>query len=252
MFGFRKRRRRRLRATPLPDASWKILERNMPLVKSLSKRDRDELGGIVQVLLYEKDFEGCGGLEITDESRVTIAGQAALLLMHRKTGYYPTLKTILVYPRAYVAPALHPGPDGTISTEPQARLGESWQRGSVILSWDDVLRGGRDPDDGKNVTVHEFAHQLDGEWGGMEGAPTLVSRAQYRDWARVLGKEYKRLVRQVHNGHRSLLDGYGATNPAEFFSVATELFFERPAAMKRQYPELYRELQQFYKQDPAA
>lgn len=218
----------------------------------MSEADRRELGGIVQVLLHEKNFEGCGGLTITDEMRVTIAAQAAVLLLHRDTGYYPTLRSILVYPRAYHAPSLRRNPDGTVSEGIQGRRGESWYRGALVLSWQDVTHGAADATDGQNLVFHEFAHQLDAESGGMEGAPALAGAARYRDWARVLGREYDALIADLHRGHHTLLDPYGSTNPAEFFAVATELFFERPHAMRETYPALYEQMARFYRQDPAA
>jgi len=251
MFGLRRRRRKRLRATPLPEAWWRIIDRRVPLIRRMSQADRTELGGIVQVLLDEKRFEGCGGLQITDEVRLTIAAHGALLLLHRPTDYYPSLKTILVYPHAYLAPDLRRQPDGSVIDGPEPRLGESWFRGAIVLSWDDVLRGAIRRDDGHNVALHEFVHQLDGESGAMEGTPILPSRARYRDWARVLGSEYRELTERVHRGHASLLDAYGAADPAEFFAVATEAFFERATDMKRRYPQLYAELARFYGQDPA-
>ena len=252
MFGFRARRRRRLRKQPLPESAWSVIDRNVPYVRELNAADRTELGGIVQILLHEKEFEGCGGLEITEEIRLTIAAQAAVLLLHRKTRYYPTLRSILVYPHSYVAHGQHVLPDGTVREGPQARLGESWHKSSLVLSWSDVVRGAKNPDDGRNVVFHEFAHQLDSEWGEMEGAPALRAPARYCEWAQVLGGEYEKLVVKMHRGHRSLIDQYGATNPAEFFAVVTELFFERPRAMRKKHPELYDEFRTFYRQDPAA
>jgi len=220
-------------------------------VRSLSTEDRRELAGIMQILLAEKYFEGCGGLEMTDEIRVTIAAQAAVLLLHRETGYYPTLRTILVYPRAYMAQSKHQLPDGSVMEGGQPRLGESWHRGALVLSWSDALQGARSPHDGRNVVFHEFAHQLDGEEGGMNGAPLLDAPARYREWARVLGEEYRRLTESVALGVPSMIDAYGATNPAEFFAVVTELFFERPAELKRMHQRLYEEFRGFYRQDPA-
>lgn len=253
MFGFfRRRSRKRLRATPLPSAHWSIIDRRVPLVRTLSEADRAELGAIIQVLLHEKNFEGCAGLVMTDEIRLTIAAQAALLLLHRNTDYYPTLKSILVYPRAYFATAQRRNPDGTITEGPEGRLGESWFRGSLVLSWDDVLRGGADPSDGHNVVLHEFAHQLDGEHTGMDGAPLLSGPARYREWAKVLGAEYTRLIEDLHRGHATLLDPYASTSPPEFFAVATEFFFERPRDMRARHPDLYAQLAAFYKQDPAS
>lgn len=250
---FRNRRRKKVGARPLPEAWWAIIDRRVPMIAVMREDDRRELGRIVRILLDEKRFEGCGGLEMTDDIRVTIAAQAAVLLLHRSdTGYFPTLKSILVYPRAYFANSTRQNPDGTVTEGPQGRLGESWFRGSLVLSWDDVVRGAADADDGRNVTLHEFAHQLDGQSGGMNGAPALASAARYRDWAHVLGREYAELVEDLHAGHRTLIDGYGATNPAEFFAVVTELFFERPAAMRREHPELYDQLAGFYGGDPLA
>ncbi len=204
------------------------------------------------MLLDEKRFEGCAGLEITDEIRVTIAAQAAVLLLHRRTDFYPTLTSILVYPHAYIARSKRVQPGGVIEEGPQARLGESWQRGALVLSWSDVLSGAVDPADGHNVVFHEFAHQIDSESGAMEGAPALGPPARYREWARVLSGEYEGLIAELHQGHQSVIDAYGATNPAEFFAVVTEAFFERPVAMRREHPELYAELTRFYEQDPAA
>jgi Mlc titration factor MtfA (ptsG expression regulator) len=252
MFGFRRRRRDRLRSTPLPDAWWAIIDRRVPMIRAMCPEDRRELGGIIQILLAEKTFEGCAGLEMTDEIRVTIAAQAAVLLLHRATDYYPTLRTILVYPRAFASKVLRRNPDGSVTEAPQGRLGESWFRGSLVLSWDDVVRGAAFADDGHNVVIHEFAHQLDGESGDMEGAPALAEVARYRDWARVLGHEYAELIRDLHQGHQTLIDPYASTNPAEFFAVVTELFFEKPAAMRRLHPELYSQLSRFYAFDPAA
>jgi len=251
MFGVRAWRRAKLRKKPLPDAWWRIIERNVAYVRTLSAEDRRELAGIMQILLAEKYFEGCGGVVMTDEIRVTIAAQAAVLLLHRETGYYPTLRTILVYPSAYLAQSKQQLPDGSVMEGGQARLGESWHRGALVLSWSDALQGARSPHDGRNVVFHEFAHQLDGEEGGMNGAPLLDAPARYREWARVLGEEYRRLTESVAQGVPSLIDAYGATNPAEFFAVVTELFFERPAELKRMHPRLYEEFRGFYRQDPA-
>ncbi len=253
MLGFlRSRRRARQHRTPLPKACWAIIDRRVALLRRLPEPDRDELGGIVRVLLDEKRFEGCAGLEITDEIRVTICAQAALLLLHRDAGYYPTLKTILVYPRAYATTASRTNSDGTMSEGSQGRLGESWHRGAVVLSWDDVVRGANDDDDGQNLVIHEFAHQLDSESGAMEGAPDLLTAKGYRQWARVLAAEYARLANDLHLGHATLLGPYASTSPPEFFAVASEVFFEQPRAMRREHPQLYTQLSSFYHQDPAA
>ncbi len=247
----RERRRHALRAEPLPDAWQTILERNVELYRHLPPDLKEELHGHMQVFLAEKHFEGCGGLGLTDEIRVTIAAQACLLLLNRRTEYYPKLASILVYPGAYrprriTGPGLHDEPVDTV------RIGESSPAGAVVLAWDAVRSGPMDPGNANNVVVHEFAHQLDQEDGASNGTPLLERPASYATWARILSREYAALQAHVERGQPTLLDAYGATNPAEFFAVATETFFERPLEMRQDHPTLYAELEGYYKLDPAA
>ena len=151
-----------------------------------------------------------------------------------------------------MAPALQPGPGGVMVESMQARLGESWNSGAIVLAWDDVLHSAADIHDGHNVVYHEFAHQLDTERGPADGAPKLEQRSMYVGWARVFGEEYETLVDSVSKGRPALLNAYGATNPAEFFAVATEFFFERPVELKKRHPELYEQMAGYFKRDPAA
>jgi hypothetical protein len=204
----------------------------------------------VQVFLDEKRFEGCGGIEINDEIRVTVAAQACVLLLHRDTDVYPDLEVVLVYPHAYVDPRPRRAEAGVLVEGGQARLGESSQ-GVVVLAWDAVLRGASDMRDGHNLVFHEFAHQLDQEDGAADGAPILGERARYAAWARVLGAEFQALVNAEEHGIRTDIDGYGAVSPAEFFAVVTEAFFERPRALRARHPALYEQMRAFYRQDPA-
>ena len=247
---FKHRRREALREQPLSSDERALLDKNIPYLRELPAADRAELEALVRIFVAEKNFEGCGGLELTDEIKLTIAGQACLLLLHRETDIYPNVDAILVYPSAYRVPTQER--DGmVVIEEDQTRLGESWQRGLVVLAWDHVLSGAAQPSDGQNVVLHEFAHQLDSEDGVMNGTPDLGSRARYTSWAHILGDEFDQLSRRLHTGRSSDIDPYGATNPAEFFAVVTEMFFEKPSALKRRHPELYAELAEFYKQDPA-
>jgi Mlc titration factor MtfA (ptsG expression regulator) len=248
---FKNRRRAALREQPLTPKERGILAKNVPYLAKLSDADRAELEGLVRIFVAEKSFEGCGGIELTEEMKLTIAAQACLLLLHRETDIYPGVDSILVYPHAYRAPT-QTRAGGVVIEGGEARLGESWTRGTVVLAWDHVRSGASQPSDGQNVVLHEFAHQLDGEDGAMDGAPALEARARYTSWAHVLGEEFEELSRKLHAGRRSDIDPYGATNPAEFFAVITEMFFERSRAMKSRHPALYDELAAFYKQDPAA
>jgi Mlc titration factor MtfA (ptsG expression regulator) len=246
---FRYYRRKQLKGSPFPPKWEKILNQNVALYRRLPDPLKKELQGHIQVFLGEKTFEGCGGLKITDEIRVTIAAQACILLLNRKPTYYPKLYTILVYPGAYVAKKVTV--KGVEHTEEMTvRGGESWTGGEVVLAWDNVRQSAIDLAFGHNVVLHEFAHQLDQEDGSSDGAPILEKGSSYRTWAMVLSKEYEDLQRKAFSGRKDIIDAYGATNPAEFFAVATETFFERPKQMKHLYPELYNELESYYRLDP--
>jgi Mlc titration factor MtfA (ptsG expression regulator) len=248
----KERRRRQLRAQPFP-VKWRaMIDRNLPFFSRLPQSDQQELLGHVQVFLAEKRFESCGGLELTEEIRLTIAAQACLLLLHRRTDYFPRLITVLVYPSGFIVNQSTPITDQIWQEGREGRLGETAsEMGSMVLAWDAARSGALDPSDGKNVVIHEFAHQLDFEDLAADGAPLLGSRDEKRAWAEVMKMEFAALRAADETGIPTLLDSYGATNPAEFFAVATEAFFERPLALRQHRPQLYAELQRFYRQDPA-
>ncbi len=245
----RNRRREALIHQPIIESFPAFIEKNIPLYGRLPDDLKTQLHGLINVFLAEKAFVGCGGQKITDEVRVTIAAQASMLLLNRKTNFYPKLKTIYVYPHTYVAKNLQ-NDGGLIVEGKSVRLGESWQNGPVVLTWDSITGGARNIQDGRNVVFHEFAHQLDQEDGDADGSPILESRSSYRTWATVLGTEYDDLRDKTRDRHRSVLNKYGATNPAEFFAVATEAFFEKPKQMHKKSPDLYEELKSYYKLDP--
>jgi Mlc titration factor MtfA (ptsG expression regulator) len=253
MFEFLKRHKREaIRARPFPEAWRAIIDANVAYAARLDPEERRELEGHVQVFLEEKSFEGCGGLELTDEIKVTIAAQACVLLLHREDDYFPELESILVYPSAYVARRAQRAEQGVVLEADEVRLGESWHHGIVVLAWDSVLSGVHDARDGHNVVLHEFAHQLDQEDGSSDGAPPLPTRSMYASWARVLGADYAQLQNDELMNRGTVIDKYGAKNPAEFFAVVTEAFFEKPRQLAARHPELYAQLRLFYKQDPAA
>ncbi len=235
-------------ASPFPKKYHLIMKRNIPAYKKMPADLKRQLQDLTRIFIFEKNFEGCGGLELTDEIKVTIAAQACMLLLGRKQECYPKLDSVLVYPSTYVADnrnslSLPP-------SDPSVRLGESWNSGAVVLAWDSVKQGALNFRDGHNVAMHEFAHQLDQEDGKADGAPILGMRSAYTAWSQVFTKEYRKLQNSVLKGKKSVLNKYGATNPAEFFAVATETFFEKPKQLKKKHPELYNELQSFYKVNP--
>ena len=244
----RRRSRRILLSSPFSQKWITVLDKNLPPYRKLSLSQRQQLHDYIRIFISEKSFEGCGGLALTDEIRVTIAAQACMLLLNRKVECYPKLYSILVYPSTYVAGA-RDSLRGEWEEE-SVRLGESWQSGAVVLAWDNVRNGAANFKDGHNVTMHEFAHQLDQEDGAGDGTPILGTRSAYSAWAHVFSKEYELLQRKTARGRKSVMYEYGATNPAEFFAVATETFFEKPRQFKKKHPELFNELQDFYKVNP--
>jgi hypothetical protein len=247
----KERKRRGLRARLFPKKWLTLIQRHVVFFHRLSASDRVELLGHIQVFLDEKRFEGCGGFAISDEVRVTIAAQACLLLLHRTTDYFPDLLTILVYPLTYTVDEKrqigeHVWEEGSVG-----RLGETGRRmGSLVLSWDAVKHGAADPADGKNVVLHEFAHQLDFENHAVDGVPELATREQQLTWSEIMRSEFASLRAADETGIPTLLDTYGATDPAEFFAVSVEAFFERPRALRGRHPKLYAELQRYFNQDP--
>lgn len=248
------RRRRKLTHAPFPPAWEDVLRRNVTHYCMLDDAERARLRALIQVFLAEKNWEGCGGLELTDEIRVTVSAQACLLLLGIPHDYYRNVQTILVYPSTVISPQRKPGYFETVLEPleaPHPILGEAFEQGPVILIWDAVLRGSRHPEGGHNVVYHEFAHKLDMLDGAADGTPPLRDRAEYSDWVSICEREYLRLKRAAERGRKTFLDAYGATDEAEFFAVATEQFFEQPLRLKEYSPDLYRVLKEYYRQDPA-
>ena len=243
-------RRKRILHQPFPSAWRKIIQRNVPYVRSLPADLQLKLKERIQVFIAEKPFIGCRGLTITDEIRVTVAAQACLLIINRPDYFYPKVHQILVYPDAFVVNRSYTDNIGILQNQSQVLSGESWAHGQVILSWQDALEGAAMMDDGRNVVIHEFAHQLDQEKGYANGAPGLRSRDHYQRWSRTLSTEFNDLQARLASGQASLFGAYAATNPAEFFAVVSEIFFEQPRPMAEEHPALYRELGHYYHLDP--
>jgi Mlc titration factor MtfA (ptsG expression regulator) len=242
-------RRANLLAEPFP-AEWLPTVERLPFYRSLDERGQQRIRDDLRVLVAEKNWEGCGGLELTDEIRVSIAAQASLLLLNIEHEYYRYVTSILVYPAAYKTMPSH-GADGLVR-EGQANLGEAWQRGPVILSWDDARRGAQDPKDGHNLVFHEFAHKLDMLDGAADGTPPIADKELFQRWVETMTREFTALRDAAQHGRATVLDTYGATNSAEFFAVATECFFEKSQQLHKKHPALYAVLRDYYHQDPAS
>ncbi|MBC7835833.1 MAG: zinc-dependent peptidase [Phycisphaerales bacterium] len=255
-------RRRRVRwlHEPLPPRDVGTLHDSLGFYRSLTGEERTRLGQFARILIREKNWEGCGGLVLSQEIKLIIAAQAALLLIGMdldplRDRVFPNVRSILVYPAGFVAPLPRLGAGGVI-TEGHANLGEAHYNGlsggPVIVSWRDALEGGLRADDGRNLVLHEFAHKLDFLDGVIDGTPPLDAGEDYTRWKHVMSAHHNDLVRRARARAPSVLNYYGATNPAEFFAVATEAYFERGDAMRQWLPELYVLLRGYYKQDTAA
>lgn len=249
------RRRRKILETPPPETWAAILDRRVAHVAYLDDDERSRLMQLIQVFVAEKEFEGVGGLEMTDEIRVTIAAEACLLILGLDHAMYRHVDSILVYPTTVVAPPPQQGFFSVATAPPQLGmpvLGQAFTRGPVILVWDAVRRDSANAKDGHNVVMHELAHKLDMLDGGADGVPPLTDDATYARWIEVFTREYEALSRRHDRGQRTYLGDYALTNGAEFFAVATEHFFEQPGVMQREHSAMYEVLRDFYRQDPAA
>lgn len=252
LFGLRhwKKRstRQRLLVTPLTDHHRSILMEKVPLFQRIPFELRNSIEGKINLFLDQIEFIGCNELEVSDEMELIIAAQACLLVANKNT-WYDTLRTILIYPDAFKSRTTEN--DGYVVTQRETtRIGESWARGPVILSWFHSAQGAFIDDDGHNVVLHEFAHQLDGLSGYTDGAPILGS--QFSEWQNVLNEAYDRLISNVDTGRETFLDAYGATAPSEFFAVLVEVFFEKPIELKREEPAVYDQLSEFFDLDPSS
>ena len=255
MFNFIKKfRRKKILRQPFP-TEWKtLLMEKVAHYRYLDSKEKEMLEQLIRFFIAEKNFEGCGGLGMTDEIKVIISAQACLLVLALPPFQYSTLDSVLVYPTTVTLPpktsSFFSGTP-TIVPDQQQILGQAWLHGPVILVWDAVVRDARHPEQGHNVVYHEFAHILDMRDGSADGTPVLQNRVLFNQWVRICTDEFFKLKRDREKGKRTLLDTYGAIHEAEFFAVATELFFDRPLKMQRKHPELYNVLSSYYRQDTA-
>jgi Mlc titration factor MtfA (ptsG expression regulator) len=241
--------RQALLTQPFP-AEWdRLLRRNLLHYPLLREDQRARLQDDLRVIVAEKNWEGCGGLSLTDEMRVTIAAQAALMLLGYDHNYFDRVHSVLVYPSQFVLPRAE-GADE--AGEPWGIAGQAVYRGPVILAWDCVLEEARGEHAGNNVVIHEFAHQLDFLDGYVNGTPDLGSSEGESLWYEVMTAEFNRLQRQVRKGWPGFLGEYAAHSEGEFFAVASERFFMRPAALRHYHGALYAVLASYYNLDPAA
>ena len=241
--------RRALLASSLTHAQRDVVDAQVPLLRKLPDDLRPDLEGKINRFLHQVEFIGCDGLEVTEEMRLAIAAQACLLIANIDQ-WYETLRTILIYPGAFKS--LQKRHEGYVVTErDEVRLGESWARGPIVLSWAHSDAGARNAVDGHNVVLHEFAHQIDQLSGHADGAPVMNTGQSFEDWSRVFLEAFDVHQRNVEKGRRTVLDAYGATAHEEFFAVAIEVFFEKPEQLEAEEPEVYAQIAELLRLDPA-
>jgi len=234
----------------LPDGWAGIVEQRVAVWSALDEGERERLEAASDWLLRHKHWEAANGFTLTDEIMVTIAVQAALLVLGLSVDEYREVGAIIVYPTAMQSRGVYAGPvPGTLTDGVVPVLGEAHQdRGPVLLAWDEAEHSARNPGSGHNVVFHEFAHKLDMRDDIIDGTPRL-EREDLDEWVAVCTEAYGALRAGIE---RPPLQAYGATNPAEFFAVATEAFFDVPTLLEHHEPKLYGVMRHFYKQHPAA
>jgi len=241
--------RARLLVTPLSAKQRAIVAQQVPLTRRLPAELRGKFEGKVNAFLDQIEFIGCNGLEVTEPMRLSIAAQACLLIANTDT-WYDNLRTILIYPGAFKSRRTEH--NGYVATERETvRLGESWARGPVVLSWAHSQQGAINDHDGHNVVIHEFAHQIDDLSGHTDGVPNLARGQTFADWERVFLRAYENHLHHLQTGQDTVFDAYGAEGHQEFFAVAVEVFFERPTALKQEEPAVYAQLAMLFRLDPS-
>jgi len=236
---------------PIP-ASWRAAVRRLvPLSRHLSAQERERQLRIAQLFVREVPFEGCQGLVVTDEMKVAIAATAALLVLKQPYPRFPRLQRILLYPDTFIPRTVPSRWSRGVETAPEPTLGQAWGDGMMVLAWADIEADAAHPADGHNVILHEFAHVLDFEDGASDGRPLLAADGDIRAWVSVMEREFDRQAEAVDGGEDPPLDEYAATDPAEFFAVATETYFEDGARLKQRLPAVYEQLKRYYQFDTA-
>jgi Mlc titration factor MtfA (ptsG expression regulator) len=252
LFFFRRNRRPDLLASCLDDQEWNLVRQQAPLLDRLPEDNQLRVQGVTRLLLEEKNFEGCGGLQLTPDMPLLVCAQAALLQLGPGADYFPGLDSVLVYPEAFLVEHARMDEVGLIIEGEEELAGESWQRGAVILSWEDVARESSTPGAGYNVVLHEFAHQLDDQTGEADGTPLLADGDLLTRWPAAFSEAFERHVGDLEQDCHVLFDQDAAESPAEFFATAAELFFTLPLDFKKEFPGLYGVLGEHLGLDPAA
>ncbi len=241
-------RRRFSHDVPAFDPHWRrLLLGEFEHWRMLEPEERGRMEMLVAAFVQRTRWEAANGFELTEDLQVLIAAQASMLLLGLEIDEYPQLTSVIVHPSTVRLHGEYAAGGGLRASGTQTLAGQAHYRGPVVLSWTAARRGARFPAGGQNVVYHEFAHQLDMLDGVTDGTPPLGDEAARVRWVEVCTAAYD----SVRAQGSPVLRPYAGTNPAEFFAVATEVFFNRPLDVREHEPDLYAQLQGFYHQDPA-
>ena len=239
-----------MRRAMLPEDAWHSAVSRLSILHGLSEEELGRLRELATLFLNEKQVVAAGGFALDDETRIKIAAQACLPILNLGLDYYAGWVEVIVYPDEFVPEHEFMDEAGVVHVVRDATMGESWERGPVVLSGADAVRGGEH--DGVNVVIHELAHKLDMLNGDTNGFPPLHREMSAEQWAQTFSAAYADLCAKAGREMETAIDPYGAESPAEFFAVTSEVFFETPHVLQREYPDVYRQLAAFYRQDPAS
>jgi MtfA peptidase len=237
------------RRTPdqLPGDLWTSLSRHVPLIASLQPDEQDKLRALTKSFLDDKAIVGAAGFEPNGAQRLAIAAQASIPVIHLGYDWLDGFKEVIVYPGEFNV--RHEGRDenGLVVEGDQARLGEAWERGPMVLAWSEIEEDIVDPHSGSNVVIHEIAHKLDMQNGRANGMPPLHKGMSWHTWTQAMQQAFDDMNMRLSRNWPTEIDAYGASAPEEFFAVATESYFSAPAALKNAYPDVFSQLDQFYR-----
>jgi Mlc titration factor MtfA (ptsG expression regulator) len=246
----RRRRERVLREAQLDEAVWRRALEDYSFTRQLDAQERARLKDLTLLFLAEKPINGADNLKIDNGARLAIAIQACILILNLDLDWYKSWTEVIIYPGEFVARREEIDEAGVVHVIEEPMSGESWEFGTVVLSWTDVQQAGQG--DGYNVVIHEFAHQIDMLNGDANGFPPLHKEMSREQWAAAFSSAYEHFCKRVDAREQTVIDEYAAENPAEFFAVISEAFFETPLAVRDAYPDVYAQLVLFYRQDTAA
>jgi MtfA peptidase len=232
----------------LPNDLWDSLKRHVTLIDTLAPSEQIRLRGLTKTFLDEKSIVGAAGFEPNGAQRLAIAALASIPVVNLGADWLDGFREVIVYPGEFLVRHESRDETGVVTEEQQVRLGEAWERGPLVLAWSEIEEDLLDPLSGSNVVIHEIAHKLDMQNGRANGMPPLHKGMSWAQWTKSFQSAFEDLEMRVERNWPTAIDAYGASAPEEFFAVASEAYFTAPAALEQGYPDVFAQLNRFYRQ----